>query len=160
MDQPGDQLAALADAARALADGGIPHALIGGIAVGIHSEVPRATDDVDIAIPTSVSVDRVIEVLTEAGFTVRGTFEHRINLRHQSGEPVQVSFDASFDEMIDRAEEIEVGGEATRIITKQDLITTKERAARDPSRRKSKALRDQADVELLRGDVPDPDEGW
>ncbi len=33
-------------------------------------------------------------------------------------------------------------------------------AASDPARRPSKALRDRADVELLRGDVPDPDEGW
>jgi hypothetical protein len=36
----------------------------------------------------------------------------------------------------------------------------KRRAAADPRQRKSKALRDQADVELLLGDVPDPDEGW
>jgi len=36
----------------------------------------------------------------------------------------------------------------------------KERAAADPARRCSKALRDRADAELLRGDVPDPDEGW
>ena len=35
-----------------------------------------------------------------------------------------------------------------------------ERAAANPARRRSKALRDQADVALLRGDVPDPDEGW
>jgi len=31
---------------------------------------------------------------------------------------------------------------------------------RDPRRRKSRALRDRSDVEMLRGDVPDPDEGW
>jgi hypothetical protein len=36
----------------------------------------------------------------------------------------------------------------------------KERAAADPSRRKSKRLRDQADIELLRGDVGRDDEGW
>jgi hypothetical protein len=36
----------------------------------------------------------------------------------------------------------------------------KERAAADPARRRSKALRDRADVALLSGDVPDPDEGW
>lgn len=36
----------------------------------------------------------------------------------------------------------------------------KQRAAEDPKRRRSKKLRDEADVELLRGDVPDPDEGW
>jgi hypothetical protein len=34
------------------------------------------------------------------------------------------------------------------------------RVRQDPSRRKSKRLRDQADVELLLGDVPGPDEGW
>jgi hypothetical protein len=36
----------------------------------------------------------------------------------------------------------------------------KEASSKDPARRKSKALQDQSDVALLRGDVPDPDEGW
>jgi hypothetical protein len=36
----------------------------------------------------------------------------------------------------------------------------KERAAADPGLRRSKSLRDRADVELRRGDAPDPDEGW
>jgi len=45
-------------------------------------------------------------------------------------------------------------------VTTADLITMKERAAADPDRRRSKALRDRADIELLRGDVPRPDEGW
>ena len=45
-------------------------------------------------------------------------------------------------------------------VEKDDLIAMKRRAASDPSRRRSKALRDEADVELLLGDVPDPDEGW
>jgi hypothetical protein len=45
-------------------------------------------------------------------------------------------------------------------VRKEDLITMKRRAADDPARRKSKRLRDQADIELLLGDVPDPDEGW
>lgn len=43
---------------------------------------------------------------------------------------------------------------------KADLITMKQRAANDPGRRRSKALRDLADIALLEGDVPDPDEGW
>ncbi len=62
--------------------------------------------------------------------------------------------------MLARAETIEVAGVSIRVVTKPDLILMKERAARDPARRRSKALRDLADVELLRGDVPDPDEGW
>jgi hypothetical protein len=53
------------------------------------------------------------------------------------------------------------GGGAGMVETrKSDLIAMKERAAADPAHRRSKALRDRADVELLRGDVPDPDEGW
>jgi hypothetical protein len=62
--------------------------------------------------------------------------------------------------MIDRAEQIDVGGVRIAVVTAADLIVMKERAAADPTRRRSKALRDQADVALLRGDVPDPDEGW
>jgi hypothetical protein len=53
-----------------------------------------------------------------------------------------------------------VGNVSVRVVTTGDLIAMKERAAADPARRRSKALRDAADVELLRGDVPDPDEGW
>lgn len=36
----------------------------------------------------------------------------------------------------------------------------KRRAAADPTLRRSKALRDEADIALLEGDVPEPDEGW
>jgi hypothetical protein len=46
------------------------------------------------------------------------------------------------------------------VVTTADLIAMKERAAADPARRRSRALQDQADIALLRGDAPDPDEGW
>ncbi|MBI2217318.1 MAG: hypothetical protein HYU51_08480 [Candidatus Rokubacteria bacterium] len=45
-------------------------------------------------------------------------------------------------------------------MTTADLIAMKQRAAADRGRRRSKALQDQANIALLRGDVPDPDEGW
>ena len=71
------------------------------------------------------------------------------------------AIDPSFDAMIERAEPFPLGAHSVPpLIARADLITMKERAAADPQRRKSKRLRDQADVELLRGDVPDPDEGW
>jgi len=47
-----------------------------------------------------------------------------------------------------------------RVVTKADLIEMKRRAAADPGRRRSKALRDQADIALLEEDVPGADEGW
>lgn len=160
MDGAGDQLASLVDAARALTDAGIAHALIGGIAVGIHSEVPRATQDIDIAVASTAPTQTVIAALTMAGFELAGRFPHRLNLRHPGGERVQLAVDPFFDQMIERAETVEVGGAPIRVVTRDDLIAMKERSASDRRRRPSKALRDRADIEMLRGDVPDPDEGW
>lgn len=78
--EPSDQLAALIDTARALRTAEIPFALIGGIAVGIRSGVPRATDDIDIAVATVASRSNVSSVLEKAGFTSRGEFEHSLNV--------------------------------------------------------------------------------
>jgi len=160
MDESADKVAALRDVAGALDGIAAPHALIGGVAVGLRSGVARATMDTDLAVRSSVPRARVVEVLRHAGLVLRGEFTHSVNFRHQSGEPVQLVFDAAFDEMIDRAEALDVGGIRVRVVQTADLIAMKERAAADPARRRSKALRDQADVALLRGDVPDPDEGW
>lgn len=160
MERAGDQLRTLLDLARQLTARGIRHALIGGIAVGIQSEAPRATDDIDIAVVTTFGREEVVAALEEVGFSVTGRFEHSINLCHESGEPLQVAFVPFFDAMIERAEELEVDDGVVYVLRKDDLIATKERAAADPARRKSKALRDQADIELLRGDVSQCEEGW
>jgi hypothetical protein len=160
MDQIGDKVAAILEVAQALAEAGAPYALIGGVAVGVHSGVPRATVDVDIAVASTVDRSAVVETLSRRGFRLVGEFPHSANFRHSSGEPVQLAFDAEFDPLIDRAENLRIAGVDVRIVRKEDLIVMKRRAAADPARRKSKALRDQADIELLLGDVPDPDEGW
>ncbi|MFI5366050.1 MAG: hypothetical protein ACHQ4J_10535 [Candidatus Binatia bacterium] len=155
-----DKVGALLDAVRALEGAAIPYALVGGVAVGIHSGVPRATADTDIAVRSTADRSRVTATLIQAGFRHSGDFQHSMNFRHASGEPVRLVFAPAFDSMIDRAEHFTAGGTSVAIVGKDDLIAMKQRAAADPARRKSKALRDQADVELLRGDVPDPDEGW
>lgn len=158
--QQGDQVVALIDTARTLRTAGLRFALIGGIAVGLRSGVPRATDDIDVAVVTAASKPAVASALREAGFTIRGEFAHSLNCRHPNGEPVQIAFDPAFDSMVERAEIMTLGAEDVPVVVTEDLIEMKERASRDPARRKSKALRDQADAELLRGDIPDPDEGW
>lgn len=160
MDETGDKIAALNDAARAFAGAAIPFALIGGVAVGIRSGAPRATADVDLAVPSGIARAAIRTALEGVGFLFVGEFAHSLNFRHASGEPVQVAMDPGFDAMIARAEPLSFGGESVPLVTRADLIAMKERAAADPERRKSKRLRDSADVELLRGDVPDPDEGW
>lgn len=160
METEPDKLAALIDAARALEAAGVPYALIGGLAVGIHAAVPRATVDVDLAAHIGAGRAVAIAALENAGLKKTGEFQHSVNFRHSSGEPVQLAFDPEFDPMIERAEEFDVAGTSILVVRKEDLIQMKRRAAADPARRKSKRLRDQADVELLLGDVPDPDEGW
>jgi hypothetical protein len=160
MEAEPELLTALVDTARALDAASVPYALIGGLAVGVHSGTPRATLDVDIAALVSSGRARVATALEGAGFRKTGEFPHSLNFRHPSGEPVQVAFDLAFDAMILRAECFDVGGVSVRIVAREDLVAMKERAAADPSRRKSKRLRDQADIEMLRGDVADPDEGW
>jgi len=160
MDESPDKLAALADVIRALDRLGAPHAVVGGVAVGIRSGVPRATVDTDVAVRSTVERSAIREALTGAGFEMTGTFAHSLNFRHRSGEPVQIVLDPEFDPMIDRAEPLDVAGIRIRVVTTLDLITMKERAAADPARRRSKALRDQSDIALLRGDIPGPNEGW
>lgn len=155
-----DKIGALVEAVRVLQGLGVGYALIGGVAVGIHSGVPRATLDTDFAVGSQVDRGSLVQAMLASGFRCTGEYEHSINFRHSSEEPVQLAFDPEFDAMIESAEEITVRGTAVRIVRKDDLIAMKRRAAADPGRRKSKALRDQADVELLLGDVPDPDEGW
>lgn len=160
MDESADKVSALVDVVRALDRLGELHAVVGGVAVGIRSGVPRATIDTDIAVRSTVERPSITAALTAAGFRLTGTFAHSLNFRHRSGEPVQIVFDPEFDPMVERAEPLEVAGLRIRVVTTPDLIAMKERAARDPARRRSKALRDAADVALLRGDVPEPDEGW
>jgi len=155
-----DKIAALAATTSALGAIGIGHALIGGVAVGVHSGSPRATADTDLAVISTADRREIERALTAVGFRLVGSFSHSLNLRHPSGEPVQLAFDPMFDPMIARAERIDMNGVIVPIVRKEDLIAMKERAAADPARRKSKRLRDEADVELLKGDVPDPDEGW
>ena len=154
------QLTALQEAVTALKAAGIGCALIGGIAVGVRAGIPRATMDVDLAVPTSVPRTQVVAALVDAGFEARGDHPHSVNFRHRTGEPLQVAFDPEFDPAIERAEMVAVAEIEIPVVVRTDLIVMKQRAADDPTRRRSKALRDLADVELLRGDVPDDDEGW
>ena len=155
-----DKLSAMEAATVALRGAGVAHALIGGVAVGIRSGVPRATLDVDFAIATSADREATTAALVARGFRRTGVFAHSMNFVHESGEPVQLAFDPAFDPMIARAEPIVFGPLELPVVTREDLITMKRRAAADPGRRRSKALRDQADIALLEGDVPEPNEGW
>jgi len=155
-----DKVVALLDAVRALDVIKVPYALVGGVAVGIHSGLPRATEDTDLAVFSTVDRGAVTTALTAAGFGLVGESDHSGNFRHSTGEPIHLVYDAACNAMIERAECFEARGVSIRIVSKDDLIAMKERAAADPRRRRSTALRDQADVELLRGDGFEPHDEW
>lgn len=157
---PGSQLEALLGASRALKEAGVRVALIGGLAVGVRAAVPRATMDVDLAAASTVDRAAVVDALVEAGFEHHGSYPHSENFRHTGGEPVQVAFDPAMDEAILRAEPLAVGDHQLRVVRTDDLIAMKRRSGNDPRRRRSKALRDLADVELLLEAGSEPDEGW
>lgn len=155
-----DKLGALVEATRIFNEQNVAYALIGGVAVGVRSGVPRATLDVDFAVDTAANVEALLRAFGAGGFVLRGRHPHSINFVHQGGEPVQLAFDPAFDAMIARAEPIPFADIDVRVVTTEDLIAMKRRAASDPARRRSKALRDAADIALLEGDVPSDDEGW
>jgi hypothetical protein len=155
-----DKLGAIEAAAAVFAECEVAYALIGGVAVSVRSGVPRATLDVDFAISSSADRLTLAKRMGERGFSTGGQFAHSMNFKHASGEPVQLAFDPGFDPMIERAEVMQLGELSLRVVTKPDLIEMKRRAAADPTRRRSKALRDLADIALLEEGVPDSDDGW
>jgi len=155
-----DKLSAISSATAVLTAQKVRYALIGGLAVGVRSGVPRATLDVDFAVHTSFDRDSLCARFEEHGFKETGRFAHSINFKHDSGEPVQLVVDAELDVVIERAELMQLGELQLYVVTQDDLIAMKRRAAADPHRPRSKALRDQADIALLEGDVPDENEGW
>jgi hypothetical protein len=72
---------------RVLQAAGVRYALIGGVAVGMHAEVPSATLDVNFAVNFAVSFGTrtrqiAAAALEGAGFRKTGEFEHSINFRH------------------------------------------------------------------------------
>jgi hypothetical protein len=147
-----DKLAALETAEAVFSQNSIPYALVGGLAVGLRSGVPRATLDSDFAIATAVDRSWVTDRFVAVGFQVKGRFAHTVHLLHASGELVRLIFDPGFDPMIERAELLALGDIALKVVTREDLLAMKRRAADDPERARSKSLRDQADLVLLEGD--------
>src|SRR6476659_5380288 len=67
-----DKLTALTDTVRALDGIGVAHALVGGVAVGIRSGVPRATIDTDVAVRSTAEKSAISDALVKAGLRLTG----------------------------------------------------------------------------------------
>jgi hypothetical protein len=140
---------------------GVPYALIGGVAVQLHTEEARTTLDIDLAVPRYADVPR--EALLGAGFVHTGRHEHSDNWRAPGPEPMRlrtaVQFsaeDVGIADAVERAKVVELdGGLRLRLATVGDLIVLKLAAAEEPSRRPSKREHDVADVLALLEEHPE-----
>ena len=138
----------------------VPYALIGGVAVQLHTEEPRSTLDIDLAVPTYADVPR--EALLEAGFEHTGRHDHSDNWRAPGPGPLKqrtaVQFSAEDEGIADAVEHasiVDLDGVPLRVATVADLIVLKLVAAAEPRRRPSKREHDVADILALLEEHPE-----
>lgn len=132
---------------------GLKWAIIGGVAAQVRLDEPRTTLDIDVALLRRADLPRA--ELEKAGFRQTGSFPHSDNWLGPGDVPVQFADDPELSGAVDRATRVALGLVSLPIITALDLLRSKIRAASDPSRRRSKRLRDQADAVALLEQQPD-----
>jgi hypothetical protein len=136
------------------------YAVIGGIAMQLHSAEPRTTLDIDLAVRSFAEVPR--DALAKAGFLHDGRHAHIDNWRapgtgpraHRT--PVQFSAeDVGIDQAIARAQVVDAGGFQLRVAAPVDLVVLKLAAAEEPRRRQTKRLQDLTDIVVLSREFPE-----
>jgi hypothetical protein len=140
---------------------GVAYALIGGVALQIHTTEPRTTLDIDVAVPRFADIPRA--ALLAAGFDHTGRHEHSDNWRAPPAGPgslrtaVQFSAeDVGIADAVSHAELTDLAdGLRMRVATPADLIVLKLVAAAEPRRRPSKRQHDLADVVALMEEYPE-----
>ena len=139
---------------------GVAYALIGGVAVQIHTTEPRTTLNIDVAVPRFTDVPRA--ELLAAGFDHTGRHELSDNWHAPPAGPgslrttVQFSAeDVGIADAVSHAELTDlVDGLRMRVAVPADLIVLKLAAASEPRRRPSKRQHDLADVVALMEEYP------
>jgi len=133
----------------------VPYALIGGVAVQVHTEEPRSTLDIDLAVPRYADVPYA--ALLGAGFEHTGRHDHSDNWRAPGPGPLKLrtaiqfsAEDVGIADAVAHARIVELdGGLRLRVATVADLIALKLVAAEEPQRRPSKREHDVADILAL-----------
>lgn len=138
----------------------VPYALIGGVAVQLHTSEPRTTLDIDLAVPTYAHIPA--EALRRAGFEHTGRHEHSDDWRApgtgslRQRTAVQFSAEeAGIADAIEHAHVVDLGGGTLlRLASVADVIELELLAAQEPRRRASKREHDVADVIALLEEHP------
>jgi Nucleotidyl transferase AbiEii toxin, Type IV TA system len=139
----------------------VPYALIGGVAIQVHSEEPRSTIDIDLAVPRYADVPR--DALLRAGFEHTGRHPHSDNWRAPGPGPLKqrtaVQFsaeDAGLADAVAHAAIVELDPDfRLRVAAVSDLIVLKLLAAEEPKRRPSKRSQDITDTLRLLEEHPE-----
>lgn len=137
----------------------VSYALIGGVAVQIHTAEPRATLDLDFAVRTYSDVPA--DAMRRAGFEHTGRHDHSDNWRAPGSGSLRTAVEFSaeevgIDDAVRRAGVVALAdGLQLRVASVADLIVLKLAAAAAPERRPSKREHDIADVLALLEEHPD-----
>jgi hypothetical protein len=154
---PVTELEALVDALDA---DGVPYALCGGLALGVHGH-PRATEDIDLLIETE-SLERALAAAKRLGFDVparKMVFGLRYGKRREvqrvskldpdTGDLMPLDFllvNDELGEVWDTRQTVDVGVRKLSVVSRWGLATMKRMAGR---------TRDLADLEMLEGTADD-----
>lgn len=153
-----DKEFAILEVARVFEETGVPYAIMGGVAVQIHTKEPRTTLDLDVALKSKSDVPT--EALLAAGFKHESSFEFSDNWRAPGSVPrkqrtaVQFSADALTSEAVDHAGTVTLGDVEIQVVSPRDLVILKVAAATEPRRRKSKRITDYGDIIRLLEEHP------
>ena len=132
----------LALAVQALRASGQPFCVIGGLAVNHYAE-PMVTLDADFAI---ASGEGAADALRAAGFTVE-EFPHSLNaLLPGSRLRVQITINNRYGRFPSRAVPGNIFGVEMPVACLADVVQGKLWAATDPTRRRGKRAKDEADI--------------
>ena len=129
-----------------LAENGIRYCLVGGAAANAYAE-PLVSLDLTIAVVLD-DIPRA-ERLLAGKFRVR-RFSHNLNVSAPGSRlRVHIQLDPLYAACVERAQRREVLGLALPVAAFEDVLQAKIRAAKDPSRRRVKRLKDLVDIARL-----------
>jgi hypothetical protein len=125
---------------------GVDYCVIGGVAVNAYSE-PIVTEDFDVAVAIS-DLPRVEKALAER-FQVR-RFAHGLNVSSPNSKlRLQIQTDPRYEAFVGRARIREVMDLRLPVAAPEDLLQGKVWAVQDRDRRRTKRLKDLADISRL-----------
>ena len=154
-----DKASAILDVARVFERASVPYAIMGGVAVQIHTREPRTTLDLDIALITKDDIP--VEALKDAGFQHEGSFRFSDNWRAPGPGPrrertsVQFSADDLTAEAVAHAGIITLEGVKVSVVAPKELVALKVAVAMEPRRCQTRRIVDYADIRRLLEEHPE-----